>query len=167
MLFMGEEYAASTPFLYFCDFAGELARAVTEGRRNEFGRFARFADPAVRGRLPDPNEPATFERSKLDWAERTRPAHAPWLALYAELLSIRQRRLMPLLAAAGRGGFDVEGARLAVRWPLGAGCTLHLLANLADTAADGTAPPRGEVIYGSPDAAPLPAWSVRVSLERP
>jgi maltooligosyltrehalose trehalohydrolase len=167
MLFMGEEYAASTPFLYFCDFAGELARAVTEGRRNEFGRFARFADPAVRSRIPDPNDPATFERSRLDWAERTTGAHAPWLALYTELLELRRRHLMPRLAAAGRGQFAIDGARLGVRWPLGAGCSLHLLANLADAEAAVPALPPGEVIYRShPPGDALPAWSVRLSLEQ-
>ena len=169
LLFMGEEYAASTPFLYFCDFAGELARAVTEGRRDEFGRFARFADPVVRSRITDPNDPATFERSKLDWAERTTGAHAPWLALYTELLSLRRRHLMPRLAAVGRGQFSIDGAaRLGVRWPLGAGCSLHLLANLADVEAPVPAPPPGEVLYCShAPADALPAWSVRVSLERP
>jgi malto-oligosyltrehalose trehalohydrolase len=168
MLFMGEEYAASTPFLYFCDFGGDLARAVTEGRRNEFARFARFSDPAVRSRIPDPNDPATFARSRLDWAERSAPAHASWLALYAELLSVRRHHLVPRLAAAGRGTFDLTGSRLAVRWPLGAGCTLHLLANLSDTPAAAAPLPPGEVLYrshASGDA--LPAWSVRVSLERP
>jgi maltooligosyltrehalose trehalohydrolase len=55
MLFMGEEYAATTPFLYFCDFQGDLAQAVTQGRQAEFARFVRFADPASRSLIPDPN----------------------------------------------------------------------------------------------------------------
>ena len=55
MLFMGEEFAARTPFLYFCDFGPELADAVPQGRREEFGRFAAFADEAARERIPDPN----------------------------------------------------------------------------------------------------------------
>ena len=54
MLFMGEEFAASTPFLFFCDFGGELAQAVSSGRRREFERFAAFADEAVRARFPIP-----------------------------------------------------------------------------------------------------------------
>ena len=168
MLFMGEEFAASTPFLYFCDFHGALAQSVTEGRRNEFGRFARFADPAVRSRIPDPNHPASFERSKLDWAERTAAPHASWLALYARLLAIRQRSLMPLLAAARGGEFAIVGAsRLAVRWPLGGSGTLHLLANLGDAPVPSAPLPAGDVLYHS--HAPgevLPGWSVRVSLEQ-
>jgi malto-oligosyltrehalose trehalohydrolase len=66
LLFMGEEHAAPVPFLYFCDFGPDLARAVTAGRRQEFARFDRFADPAARSAIPDPNDPRTFQRSKLD-----------------------------------------------------------------------------------------------------
>ena len=67
------------------------------------------------------------------------------------------------------GQFSIDGAaRLGVRWPLGAGCSLHLLANLADVEAPVPAPPPGEVLYCShAPADALPAWSVRVSLERP
>ncbi|PYX83975.1 MAG: malto-oligosyltrehalose trehalohydrolase, partial [Acidobacteria bacterium] len=65
LLFMGEEFHAHTPFLFFCDFGGELAQAVTDGRRNEFARFARFSDPATRAQIPDPIAQETFERSKL------------------------------------------------------------------------------------------------------
>ncbi|MDH3460675.1 MAG: malto-oligosyltrehalose trehalohydrolase [Burkholderiaceae bacterium] len=168
MLFMGEEYAASTPFLYFCDFEGELAQAVTGGRRNEFGRFKRFSDPAVRNRIPDPNHPDTFERSKLKWAERTTVAHAPWLALYTELLTIRREHLMPRLAAAKSGVFQVSGAGLlALQWPLGDGCTLHLLANLADTPAPQAPSPSGLIVYHShPLGDALPPWSVRASLQQ-
>ena len=54
MLFMGEEWGAETPFLFFCDFEGPLADAVREGRRREFARFPAFADPAARERIPDP-----------------------------------------------------------------------------------------------------------------
>ena len=71
MLFMGEEIAASTPFLFFCDFGPELAKAVTEGRRREFARFEKFASGALT--VPDPNDPDTFERSKLDWSSLDEP----------------------------------------------------------------------------------------------
>ncbi len=91
MLFMGEEFAASTPFLYFCDFQGELATAVREGRRREFASFERFADEAARERIPDPNAIETFESSKLDWEERRAlGVHAEWLARYSDLLEVRR-----------------------------------------------------------------------------
>src|SRR5262249_30158125 len=63
LLFMGEEWWAAEPFLYFCDFAGELADAVREGRRREFARFPEFADPDLRARIPDPGAPETFAAS--------------------------------------------------------------------------------------------------------
>jgi maltooligosyltrehalose trehalohydrolase len=89
LLFMGQEWAASSPFQYFTDLEPGLGALVTEGRRREFAYFPEFADPAARLRIPDPQDPATFERSKLDWSERERPPHAQSLALYAELLRLR------------------------------------------------------------------------------
>ena len=167
MLFMGEEYAAGTPFLYFCDFDGELAQDVTQGRRAEFGRFARFADPKVRDRIPDPNADATFERSKLDWSERERAPHAGWLALYTELLQHRNTKLVPWLAGARSGRFDQPApGTLRIEWPLAGGRNWHLLAQLADHAgpAELVAALPGELVYASHPAG-LPAWSVRVSIE--
>jgi malto-oligosyltrehalose trehalohydrolase len=131
LLFMGEEFAASSPFLYFCEFHGELAQAVTRGRRAEFRRFERFRDETVRARIPDPNDPATFERSKLDWSERTRQGRLHWLELYRALLHLRRDRLVPYLAAARSGTFHVLApGRLAIDWPLAGTAHLHLLANL-------------------------------------
>jgi malto-oligosyltrehalose trehalohydrolase len=166
MLFMGEEFAASAPFQYFCDFSGELARAVTEGRRAEFGRFARFADPAVRNRIPDPNNPQTFARSKLDWPQSVEPAHAAWLAFYRDLLAIRRERLLPLLGRVGPGRHEIDaGGALRLRWPVGAEGALYLLANLGERPVPAIVAP-GVAIYSShvSDGA-LPPWSVYLSLE--
>jgi 1,4-alpha-glucan branching enzyme len=168
MLFMGEEYAASTPFLYFCDFDGELAKAVTEGRRAEFGRFARFADPSVRERIPDPNAPDTFATSKLQWAERHTGRHAGWLALYSRLLRQRQRQLVPWLAGASSGRFDEPApGSLRIAWPLGSGRVWHLLAQLADHAGDAAlvAALPGDVVYASHRGDALEAWSVGFTLQ--
>jgi maltooligosyltrehalose trehalohydrolase len=88
LLFQGEEWGASTPFLYFTDHEDqELGRAVSEGRRNEFRAFG--WDPA---QVPDPQAPETFQRSKLDWAEASRSPHAELLAWYKELLELRRAR---------------------------------------------------------------------------
>ena len=94
MLFMGEEFAASAPFMFFCDFPGPLALAVSHGRREG---YARFGASAPDERVPDPNDETTFVRCRLDWAERERGAHAQWLALYTALLRLRQERLVPHL----------------------------------------------------------------------
>ncbi len=133
MLFMGEEFAASTPFLYFCDFGPELAQAVTRGRRDEFKRFAAFADERARERIPDPNAGSSFEACKLRWDERERSPHAERLALIGELLALRHRHLVPRIADIGSGGrYRVEGDLLRVEWPLSDGSVWHLLACFSD-----------------------------------
>jgi maltooligosyltrehalose trehalohydrolase len=90
LLFMGQEWAASTPFLYFTDHAAELGRLVTEGRRKEFARFAGFSDAAMRSRIPDPQAAATFVTSQLRWNEVDEPAHAGVYRLYRALLALRR-----------------------------------------------------------------------------
>jgi maltooligosyltrehalose trehalohydrolase len=89
LLFMGQEWAASSPFQYFTDLEPALGVLVTAGRRREFQDFPEFSDDAARARIPDPQDPATFQRSKLDWSERKRPDHAASLALYTDLLRLR------------------------------------------------------------------------------
>ncbi len=86
MLFQGEEWAASTPFLYFTSHEDPaLGRAVTEGRQGEFAHFG--WDPRM---VPDPQDPVTFERSKLDWDELEQPDHAVPLAWYRDLITLQQ-----------------------------------------------------------------------------
>ena len=89
MLFMGEEWAASTPFQFFTSHPEpELGKATAEGRIAEFERMG--WDPAV---VPDPQDPATFERSKLDWAERRDAAGTPGvLDVYRRLAALRRER---------------------------------------------------------------------------
>jgi maltooligosyltrehalose trehalohydrolase len=88
MLFMGEEWAASSPWQYFTSHPEpSLASAVRDGRRREFGEHG--WDTAD---VPDPQDPATFERSKLDWAEPVKPGHAEILDLYRRLIALRKSR---------------------------------------------------------------------------
>lgn len=169
LLFMGEEWGASTPFLFFCDFGAELAQAVRNGRRAEFGRMAAFADPAARERIPDPNAIETFAASRLDWSERERAPHAQWLAFHRELLALRRQRIVPLLAQAGAGRFEIAAPGLLhVAWPLG-GARLHLHAYLPadeEAAAVAAPPPAGEVIHSTAHGdGKLAPWTVRWSLE--
>lgn len=86
MVFMGEEWAASTPFQFFSSHREpHLADATREGRRAEFADHG--WDPDT---VPDPQDPATFERSKLNWAERDAGEHARMLALYRDLIALRR-----------------------------------------------------------------------------
>ncbi len=170
MLFMGEEYAASTPFQYFCDFEGDLARAVTEGRRAEFGRFQRFSDPALRDRIPDPNAESTFLNSCLRWPERRVAPHARTLALYTALLRCRQTELLPWLADAGSGQWaEPAPGTVHWQWPLGGGRRWHLRAQLSAHEGPTELPALpGRIVYAShPDALPLAPWSVQAAIETP
>lgn len=87
-LFQGQEFGASNPFLYFFGIEGEEAQAVATGRRQSLTNFPSVADPLMQDRLPDPSDPATFARSKLDWAERER--NADMVALHRDLLTMRR-----------------------------------------------------------------------------
>jgi maltooligosyltrehalose trehalohydrolase len=90
LLFMGQEWAASSPFLYFTDHHEELGREVTAGRRNEFRAFASFRDPEQRAAIPDPQALDTFMRSRLCWDEVEQPPHAGVHRLYERLLALRR-----------------------------------------------------------------------------
>ncbi len=86
LLFQGQEWAASTPFLYFTDHNAELGALVTKGRQEEFSHFSGFSQAAV----PDPQAVNTFLQSKLKWDEQSQPEHSPVLTLYRDLLGLRR-----------------------------------------------------------------------------
>jgi maltooligosyltrehalose trehalohydrolase len=111
MLFMGEEWGAAQPFLFFCDYHGELADAVREGRREEFSRFPEFADPERLAKILDPSAEATFLASRLDWS-RVDTNH---LAYYRELLKTRRDYVRPLLPTIRHGGEALVLGEQAVR----------------------------------------------------
>jgi maltooligosyltrehalose trehalohydrolase len=101
MLFMGEEWAATTPFQFFVDFADDpaLSEAVRDGRRREFGKFKAFSNPAVAAKIPDPTEASTFEASRLDWSEVEKPEHKRVRDEMKALLDLRRQHVTPLLAS--------------------------------------------------------------------
>ena len=103
MLFMGEEWAASTPFPYFVDVPDDpdLAHGITTGRRAEFEEFGWEPE-----QIPDPTDPATFEMAKLDWDEREEGAHAEVLDVYRRLIALRRAR--PDLTDGRRDRTSVE-----------------------------------------------------------
>src|SRR2546430_1887655 len=95
LVFMGDEWGCRQPFLFFFDFDGELGEAVRNGRREEFSRFRSFT-----GHIPDPLAESTFKASTLDWSK----ADQVWLAHYKNLLTLRQRHVVPLNCGPGKYG---------------------------------------------------------------
>ena len=161
LLFMGEEWGAATPFLFFCDLGPDLAQAVRRGRRHEFAGFPQFHGAGAR-RIPDPLATRTAARSRLDWREAGRSPHAGRLALVRHLLALRRREVAPRLAGAAGGRVRRVGERgLDCAWRLGDGAVLTVRANLGDRPQDWDGPAAGRRLYGSTAAgAPLPAWGV-------
>lgn len=172
LLFMGEEFAAAQPFLFFCDFGQNptLAQAVTDGRRREFSEFAQFADPAARERIPDPNAAASFAACQLDWSALDQTEHQAVLTLHKQLLALRRKEITPRLIGMAGGAQVTRSAKEAFRiaWTLGDGSTLTLTANLGPTATDGTPPAGGRLLYATSSAVTagrLPPWSVTWHLQ--
>jgi maltooligosyltrehalose trehalohydrolase len=138
LVFMGEEQASLSPLLFFTDHNQDLAQAVREGRRREFARFAQFSDPQQLKRIPDPNAPETFERSRpsphsADAKKRE--------SLYRQLLSIRRSEIVPRLDGARALDANAVGpAAVLARWRMGDGAVLVLASNLAGEAV--TIPPQ-------------------------
>ncbi len=89
MLWMGQEWAASTPFLFFTEHDEELGKLITAGRREEFKEFKAFQNPETLARIPDPQSASTFESSKLRWEELQQTANAQMLALTKACLALR------------------------------------------------------------------------------
>jgi maltooligosyltrehalose trehalohydrolase len=151
LLFMGEEDASRSPFLFFTDHQPELAASVREGRRNEFARFPAFADPATRERIPDPNAVRTFEASIPHADAQAGPARN---ALYRRLIALRQAEIVPRLDEARSIEARAVGAKAVLaRWRLGDGAVLTIGTNLGAEPASMPAP-AGKLLFAtSPDAA--------------
>jgi maltooligosyltrehalose trehalohydrolase len=141
MIFMGEEFGAREPFLFFADFAGELAEKARNGRRAEFARFPEFSDPVKRETIPDPVAEETFLASKLRW-EKADAATEAW---FTRILAVRREVIWPLHGTIGgnAGRYRIVGpSAVEVRWDVEGGAALILQANLSGVAASGF----GEVV---------------------
>ncbi len=150
MIFMGEEVASPTPFLFFTDHNPELGRLVREGRRKEFAHFPAFSDPEKRERIPDPNAPATFAAS----VPRPDPALGEHRqALYRRLIAIRMREIAPEIERARSiDARPLGSAAIEARWRLGDRGVLSLAVNLG-AASVALPPPTGRLLFAAPDAA--------------
>lgn len=147
MIFMGEEWDATTPFPYFCDFNEELNAAVREGRGKELSRLPGFEDHA--GEPPDPTAPETFESARLNWPERLSGPQAERLSLYQRLIALRRAVIIPRLTGIGRQAESrILGASLLETvWTLGDGSRLTLTANLSATPGGTIEAPAGRILW--------------------
>ncbi len=131
LLFMGEPWQTTTPFLFFTDFHGELAKAVREGRAREFEVFAAFKDEQQRARIPDPNARETFVGSNPHPAGNSIPPEL--MSFYRELLSLRQQHIVQHLAQCRALAASVVGeTALVASWLLGNGARLEIAVNFSD-----------------------------------
>ena len=143
LLFMGEEWGCRQPFLFFCDFDGELGEAVRKGRREEFKRFDSFNKS-----IPDPLAEGTFRLCVLDWTKRD----AGWLAHYKKLLQTRARAIAR--RDFGPGKYQMLGARaFEVKWD-----GLTLIANCGDRKVDVKVIPAQAALWSN--GRPGEPWSV-------
>lgn len=174
LLFMGEEWGARQPFLFFTDYHDELAAAVREGRRSEFSEFEQFADPAQRQKIPDPNALSSFEDSIPRYTPQDDPSQLQWRNYYRELLNLRREYLIPRLPGTHAQPVSIlaEGA-LTADWRLGDGSLLRIDLNLAATPVRSEKPDpalplifsHGLVLEAYRQQGMLAARSVAVSLE--
>jgi maltooligosyltrehalose trehalohydrolase len=158
MLFMGEEWGSTARFPFFCDFQGDLANAVRDGRRREYQwAYEKYGDD-----IPDPLHKSTVLSAVPDWAECDQQPGAKRLALVRDLLAIRRREIMPRLAGASFAGAQAaENGRLTAQWRMDDGQLLSLVANLSDREITDPSQTGGTLIWGSALSPSMPAWSVR------
>lgn len=136
MLFMGEEAAIDTPFLFFADWEVEAAELTREGRRKEFAHFKAFSTPEMRAKIPDLCAEQTFQASKLDWTRIDRSLLS--LEFRGHLLQIRRDKIVPLIksgfVSAERTllGKSNRTGGLDVRWRTKSDATLQIVANFGD-----------------------------------
>jgi maltooligosyltrehalose trehalohydrolase len=155
MLFQGEEWGASSPFQYFTSHDDpELGKAVSEGRRREFGSFGWKPED-----VPDPQDPTTFERSKLRWDEAAGGPHAELLEWYRTL--IRLRRDTPALRDGAYSACRVEYDEDA-RWITVHRADVIVACNLAQEPRDVTLGGPGTVLAASVHAAEVRSGSCRL-----
>ncbi|EIF35587.1 malto-oligosyltrehalose trehalohydrolase [Burkholderia sp. Ch1-1] len=164
LLFMGEEYGSTQPFLFFTDYTGDLADAVREGRRREFARFSSFSDEKRRAQIPDPNDVKTFATSSPPAPDETSQHtddeakdRLDWMHFYKSALTVRAKLITPRLKHSKACGVTVLSAAnggdanaLIARWKLADGETLSIALNLSKENVALADLPAGKVIFETP-----------------
>jgi len=168
MLFMGDEWGASTPFQFFGEFSGEMAEEIRNGRW-EFVKRELHLEEADRERMPDPTDPEAFRVSHLNWDELAQPGHAEWLEWYRRILTVRREQIVPLLRNLCErcGEYELRGpGAFTARWTLDQNARLTLDANLRDSTNEFAAPEGAVLWLEGEQQTPvrLAPWAVRWAL---
>jgi 1,4-alpha-glucan branching enzyme len=169
MLFMGEEWNATQPFPYFCDYEGGLADAIRRGRREEFAHLPEFFESEPHPSIPDPLSEDTFRSAILRWEERDQAQHAGWFAWYRRILAVRHAAIVPRLSNLHGGdcAYVIYGPHaVSIQWLCSDGAVLGLNANLSARAQAGFAAAKGRVIWleGRRAGGVLQPWTVEWSV---
>jgi maltooligosyltrehalose trehalohydrolase len=164
LLFMGEEWGATEPFPFFCDFKGELADAVRNGRKKEFAEaYAKDGGADI----PDPLAQSTRHAAVLDWDALKRAPHAERLAVTRALLAARHKFVVPLAkTVTSDSGANFKHGILRASWRA-EDASLQLVANLSDTAQPCPALKWHTHVWGEAPPAILPPWSVVAGMGGP
>jgi maltooligosyltrehalose trehalohydrolase len=166
MLFMGDEWGASTPFPFFCDYCGETGKQAREGRL-KFLQKNLQVDERELLRVPDPLAEQTFRDAHLNWNELSEREHAEWLNWYREILKVRREQIVPLLKNVREqcGTYEIRGPGVFMAtWNLDDNARLILQANLCEIPAGRFNGHAGRVVWvegtenGSDQLGP---WTVR------
>ena len=161
LLFMGEEWGATEPFPFFCDFSGDLAEAVRNGRKREFAEaYAKHGGADI----PDPLAESTRDLAVLDWGAIDLSPQRERFALTRALLAVRRERIVPLIAHM-RGGAksQIDDGVLVAEWPAG-DKRLQLTANLSGVPKPRPAIDWGMPIWGEVPAGELRRWTVYAAI---
>jgi malto-oligosyltrehalose trehalohydrolase len=170
MLFMGEEWAATTPFPFFSEYGGELGEAIRHGRTKQLKQTGQMDDQTLCA-APDPQAESTFLSAKLRWEELREPRHAAQLEWYRRVLAVRRERILPLLDAIESPGTWLvhSGGQFECEWAMKKGGRLSLRANLCVAASSAFAPAGQRDVLWLEGSRPAPCtlgpWSVCWSIE--
>lgn len=171
LLFMGEEWAARQPFMFFSDVGEDLADAIRQSRAEELRDFPGPSDPNQNS--PDPMDESTFVASKLDWnAVGADEQSGRFMSLYRRLIDIRKNEITPRLEGIGgnAGSYEILADKaFRVRWRLGDGSLLELVANLSPEPLDNVQVWTAEHLWleGFATGTTLEAWSAVFKLLPP
>ena len=159
LMFMGEEWGSTQLFPFFCDFSGDLAQAVREGRRNEFREAYEQQDQF--DMIPDPLDEETFRDAKLKWYHRDQSPFDSRLEYVERLLKLRHEHIIPRMINLGdrHNRATRVGDAIMAQWQLNAG-TLSLVANLSDKLTRCPLVAPAKPIWGGTPEDMLGPWAV-------